>query len=1005
MSERMVRALAIAAVMAGSAGAEMAIQLDPATQRYAVSEDGKPVLTYNFGTNPVPPGVGGIYAVARGDYVHPLFGPSGEVLTTDFSKDHPHHRGLYWAWPVVTYGGVTGDLHALQGVFARPVRILAQKADAQSAELSAENVWLWRNEEPIVRESATITAHCATGGLRAIDFHFRFDALKPGVTLARRHGDAYGGFNLRFSPRRDQRIAKDAPAWAELAGVLPEGKEPIGVLILQAPTNPDFPGDWIDYPNLNWLQPTFPAKGTSWDLSPGAPLDLRYRIVVRSGPGLAVDPASLAAAYAASLPDPLDALLRYDGTTSRAGLAAIEERLRTPAAVDQRAVEQRLLRLLARPEASGEFKRWACKQLAVAGSDAAVPAAAALLKDDTAWMQAADVLYARPGDAGLAALREAIPSLPADRQVALLNLLAMRRDAKAVPLLTSLCTVSDTRVAAAALAALGDLGTPEAARALVVPPPNPAMRSAWGDACLRSASPDLLGKVLADASLPTWQQAGALQALAAAAPSVAWPLVAQGLTNADAHLRNGAIAGLRAMPEEALAGFRAAWTGSTEAVRLALVAAWGERGIRSAEPELLAALTSQDSALSLGAVRALRSAGSAAAVAPLLALAAAPDGRGKEAQATLAQMRGDGLGGALRRGLRDANGAVAVAALRALGERHEAGVGDDLFAALSDPRREIARAAVSLLRTDGDAELLPRLRPLLVDTADDATRREIAQVLVAICRRQPDAQGALAAVLAAERAQAGPAREAMLAALPAMGGDAALAYVARSADEAAIRALLKWPDDSALAPLLDIAKKQPVDAPLRALAAAGYVQLAERVLPPSRIAACLAPIVPYVPDATQRQALAERVKGVDLALQAAVTSSRPSEGGHPPEHAVDGVRTTGSYLGCTPPPAALTVDLGVIQRVGCVRVWPYWGDGRYYQYIVEASCDGTRWATVADMRTNTTPGTAEGFMHRFTSTDARYLRTTMQSNSVNPGLHIVEFEAYAPTGAGGEGTP
>ena len=1005
MSERMVRALAMAAVMAGSAAAEMAIQLDPATQRYAVSEDGKPVLTYNFGTNPVPPGVGGIYAVARGDYVHPLFGPSGEVLTTDFSKDHPHHRGLYWAWPVVTYGGVTGDLHALQGVFARPVRLLAQRADAQSAELSAENVWLWRNEQPIVREVATITAHRAAGGLRAIDFVFHFDALKPGVTLARRHGDAYGGFNLRFSPRRDQRIVKDAPAWAELAGVPPEGKEPVGVMILQAPTNPDFPGDWIDYPNLNWLQPTFPAKGTTWELSPGAPLELRYRIIVRSGPGLGVDPASLAAAYVASLPDPLDALLRYDGTTSRAALAEIEARLRASGAADHRAVEQRLLRLLARPEASGEMKRWACKLLVVAGSDAAVPAAAALLKDDNAWMQAADVLYARPGDAGLAALREAIPSLPADRQVALLNLLAMRRDAKAVPLLTSLCTAPDTRVAAAALAALGDVGTPEAARALAVPPPDSALRSAWGDACLRSAAPDLLRKVLADASLPAWQQAGALQALTAAAPSAAWPLVARGLTNADAHLRNGAIAGLRMMPEEALAGFRAAWTGSTEAVRLALVAAWGERGIRSAEPELLAALTAQDSALSLGAVRALRSAGSAAAVAPLLGLAAAPDGRGKEAQATLAQMKADGVAAALRTGLRGSDVAAAVAALKILVARGEGGVGDDLLAALSDPRRELARAATAALRTDGGADLLPRLRPLLAGTADDATRREVAQVMVAICKRQPDAEASLAAVLSGDPPFTGPARDAMLAAVPAIGGDAALAFVQRSADEPAARALINWPDSAALGPLLEIAAKADGDPALRALAAAGYVQLAERVLSAGQQRARLGVILPYVADEAKRKELEGRARDSNLALEARVTSSRPSEAGHPPEHAVDGVRTTGSYWGCTPPPAALTVDLGLIQRVGCVHLWPYWGDGRYYQYLVEASADGERWAAVVDMRTNTAPGSAEGFIHRFAPVDARFLRTTMVSNSVNPGLHIVEFEAYAPTSAGTEGAP
>lgn len=71
------------------------IQIDDDTQQYTFVDSGRPVLTYNFGTVPVPDGVGGKYAVARSNYVHPLYGPNGELLTKDYSKDHPHHRGIY----------------------------------------------------------------------------------------------------------------------------------------------------------------------------------------------------------------------------------------------------------------------------------------------------------------------------------------------------------------------------------------------------------------------------------------------------------------------------------------------------------------------------------------------------------------------------------------------------------------------------------------------------------------------------------------------------------------------------------------------------------------------------------------------------------------------------------------------------------------------------------------------------------------------------------------------
>lgn len=46
-------------------------------QRAALSKDGK---------------------FARANYVHPLFGLDGSILTEDFPADHPHHRGVFWAW-------------------------------------------------------------------------------------------------------------------------------------------------------------------------------------------------------------------------------------------------------------------------------------------------------------------------------------------------------------------------------------------------------------------------------------------------------------------------------------------------------------------------------------------------------------------------------------------------------------------------------------------------------------------------------------------------------------------------------------------------------------------------------------------------------------------------------------------------------------------------------------------------------------------------------------------
>lgn len=258
---------------------------------HTITEDGKPVLTYHFKKVPVPAGVSGPYAVARAGYIHPLYGPDGEVLTKDYSPDHPHHRGLYWAWPEVTWKGETRDLHALQGVFTRPVRVVRKEVRDDRAVLEVESLWMWGDTEPIVREFATITAFGIRDGCRMLDFEFRFQALVDGVTLARRGKSHYGGFNIRLSARGGQTILKhtdpdgqpERKAWASLSGLPPGGQQGVSLVILQNRDNPDYPGDWIDYPELNWLQPTFPAKETAYALKTDAPLVLRYRVVVHRG--------------------------------------------------------------------------------------------------------------------------------------------------------------------------------------------------------------------------------------------------------------------------------------------------------------------------------------------------------------------------------------------------------------------------------------------------------------------------------------------------------------------------------------------------------------------------------------------------------------------------------------------------------------------------------------------------------------------------------------------------
>jgi hypothetical protein len=267
---------------------EFEVKTNSGTGQWLILENGKPVLQYNYQTVPLPEGywdkvedISKQYAVPRSDYIHPLFDLDGKPITLDWAIDHPHHRGIYWAWPEVGYKGELGDLHALQKVFARPNgRIVTWKAEG-NIWISAENLWKWEDKEPIVHETATITVFPLSDNGRKINLEFRFKGLADEVTLARRGQDAYGGLNTRMAKLDDFesgafRDSNDNTAW--VLGTWKEGGKRMELTVFEKASNPDYPGDYIEYPELQWFQSTFPAKGTRFHLKKDEVLTLRFQL-------------------------------------------------------------------------------------------------------------------------------------------------------------------------------------------------------------------------------------------------------------------------------------------------------------------------------------------------------------------------------------------------------------------------------------------------------------------------------------------------------------------------------------------------------------------------------------------------------------------------------------------------------------------------------------------------------------------------------------------------------
>ncbi|MFH1922154.1 MAG: DUF6807 family protein [Planctomycetota bacterium] len=254
-----------------------------------------PVLRYNIGNVPVREGTHPHFAEGesyeRGDYIHPLFGPDGEEVTEDYPRDHPHHRGVWWSWPVTRWGGEIGDIWAVVRVWSRPVAVRRLVAEQVMAVIEAENVWKFgKGETPIVREEVLIRAFRQTDRCRFVDVEVRLTALEDDVAIGGRPKAGYGGFSLRAAPCEDRKItlhtdpegASPRRSWLDYSGAFAGGKGPAGVTIFEHVSNPDYPNPLHEYGACNCVMPAYPEK-REVVLSKEKPLVLKHRLWIHAG--------------------------------------------------------------------------------------------------------------------------------------------------------------------------------------------------------------------------------------------------------------------------------------------------------------------------------------------------------------------------------------------------------------------------------------------------------------------------------------------------------------------------------------------------------------------------------------------------------------------------------------------------------------------------------------------------------------------------------------------------
>ena len=239
----------------------------------------------------------------RADYIHPLYGLDGEILTEDFPTDHLHHRGIFTAWHQLLFEGASaGDPWTLQDV-EYDVRSVNVRLSTDGQLVLATLAWT-RSQTvldqagsslPLLETNQTIHIHSLRDGIRRIDFEIAVRALQPGVQIGGAENvKGYGGFSFRlrlpsdvaFNSQQGQVQPTTGPLavgpWVALTGGYAAEARAAGVVVLCHPQTPGKPRQWILRRAGSMQNHAYPGH-QAIRLSMTEPLLLRYRLLVHRG--------------------------------------------------------------------------------------------------------------------------------------------------------------------------------------------------------------------------------------------------------------------------------------------------------------------------------------------------------------------------------------------------------------------------------------------------------------------------------------------------------------------------------------------------------------------------------------------------------------------------------------------------------------------------------------------------------------------------------------------------
>ena len=525
---------------------------------------------------------------------------------------------------------------------------------------------------------------------------------------------------------------------------------------------------------------------------------------------------------------------------------------RPGAELERETLAKVLIKNIEQNEMPDTVREWFVLQIERIGKAESVPAMTKLLSSEDKHLRdyARRALEKNPDPGATEALlKELATAEDSTWKIGLINSLGLRGSKAAVKPITEALNDRNTKVAAAAVKALSNIGDENSIQALLetAKKPNSSIATPAAEGLIDIAQTKLTQKdktqaakifsSLCDNQAPINIRAAAINGLVLCDAEKGNKEIINAIQDDNPKIRAAAVQAARAAatkaPTETLTKMLPEIKPDSQVQVLTLI---GERGDISSIKFIKQVINNEDESVQLAAIDAIAKIGTETAAKELLQVAVTGRGQTQEAAVNgLAIMTGAGVEETIKEQAASGDVNKRAVAITLLGQRHSPGATQILLGYAADDNEQISAASYKALVNVAGPDDIPALISLLTNAKTGTARKNATATLKSVLADIPDNNKDTTVKVIIDKMQQAKDEDvklSLLSSLNALGGPTALNVVieaTQSTDDnmkdCGIRTLSDWPDYEAAEKLLDIASKPETSLIHYVLATRGAMRL------------------------------------------------------------------------------------------------------------------------------------------------------------------------------------